>query len=81
VLLGERAVGVIDPLRGQALEEGVEELVVAADPPGAEPGGQEDAVHPVGDGVAEHRPHQLGRDREPVARLLVREFQGTCWES
>ncbi len=32
MLLGEPAVGVVDPLKGEALDDGVEELVVPADP-------------------------------------------------
>ena len=72
VRLGEPAVGVGDPLVGQALEERVQVLVVAADPPRREPGGQEDGVDPVRLVVAQHRAHQLRRDREPVAELLVR---------
>ena len=72
VRLGEPAVGVGDPLVGQALEERVEVLVVAADPPRLEPGGQEDRVDPVRLVVAQHRAHQLRRDREPVAELLIR---------
>ena len=72
--LGEPAVGVGDPLVGQALEEGVEILVVAAYPPCPEAGGQEDGVDPVRFAVAEHSPYQLRRYRETIADLFIRNL-------
>ena len=45
--LGEPTVGVGDSLVGEALEERVQVLVVAADPPGRKPRRQEDRVYPV----------------------------------
>ncbi|CDZ88344.1 hypothetical protein RHRU231_40094 [Rhodococcus ruber] len=66
---GEPAVRVGDPLVGEALEERVQEFVVAAHPPRLESGGQEDGVHPVRLVVAQDRAHQLRRNAETVAVL------------
>ena len=65
------ALGVLQPLLGQALEERVDELVVLADPGGREAAGQEQRVDPVDlvdvQQVLDQRP--LGA--EAVADLLV----------
>ena len=72
VLLGEPALGVVEPLLGQALEEHVDELVVRPDALRGEPAGQEQRVDPVdlvlGDQLLEVGPPGA----EPVAHLLAR---------
>ncbi len=71
VLLGVPALGVLEPLRRQALEEGVDELVVGAPAGRPEAERQEQAVHPV-DLVAGHLSlHELPGDDEAVAALLA----------
>src|ERR1700753_4072570 len=69
--LGEPAVGVGDPFVGQALEEGVEVFVVAADAPCLETSGQEDGVNPVRFAIPQHGADQLRRYREPIPDSFV----------
>jgi len=64
---GIPALGVHDPLRSQALEEGVDVLVVLADAAGPEPHAQEQAVDPVDLVVGDQPLDQRAGDGELIA--------------
>src|SRR5439155_26130681 len=71
LLLGVPALGVLQPLLRQALEERVDELVVLADPRRAEPAGQEQRVDPVHLFDVQQMLHEYPWRPEPVPHLLV----------
>jgi len=64
---GVPAFGVHDPFRGQALEEGVDVLVVLADAAGTETHAQEQAVDPVDLVVGDQPLDQRAGDGELIA--------------
>ena len=65
------ALGVLQPLLGQALEPRIDVVVVGTLARRAEAHRQEELVDPVGQPAADARLDEVARDREPVARRLV----------
>ena len=72
-VLGVEALGVLEPLLVQALEPGVDVVVVRAAPARPEAHRQEQLVDPVVDVLADEVLDELAVDEELVARVLVLE--------
>ena len=70
-VLGVEALGVLQPLLVEALEPGVDVVVVRAAPVRREAHRQEQLVDPVVDAVVDEVVDELARDGELVARVLV----------
>src|SRR5262249_44182702 len=72
-LFGIPALGVHEPVGRQALEEGVQVLVVGPDPARTEPHAQEQAVDPIGLMVSDQSLNQGALDPELVTALFAGE--------
>src|SRR5262249_16947856 len=72
-LLGVPAFGIHQPVRCQALEEGVQVFVIGTDPACTEPHAQEQAVDPVGLVVGDQPLNERAIDRELVTASFASE--------